>query len=176
MTDLSKDPVINIINNGIKRDIRVLLENRGYRGAVILIYSGIDVMASLGMPEGQVDVKRDDFISWADRYIKFPCDEQVTGEELYGARCGFLHTYTPHSKLSRVGKCRILSYADKSIPEVRYNPHISKELVIVSVPAFAEAFFVGVDTFLVDIYSSSEKARVADERFKNLFKALPAKK
>jgi hypothetical protein len=175
MTELSKDPIINVVHKGIKEDIRVLLSVKRYRGVLILVYSGIDTMAFIGMPEGQVEVKSQDFIEWADKYIRFPCTEQVTGEELYGARCGILHTYTPHSRLSRAGKCRILGYMDKGVPEVRYNPQKSTELVMVSVPAIVDAFFSGIDKFLIDLYTEKQKARVADERFKQLFHELPAK-
>jgi len=176
MTNLSRDPIINVVHNGIKEDIRVLLSAKRYRGVLILVYSGMDTMAFLAMPENQVEVKSQDFIAWADKYIGFPCNEKVTGEELYGARCGILHTYTPHSRLSRAGKCRILGYMDKGVPEVRYNPHKSTELVMVSVPALVDAFFSGIDKFLVDLYSDTQKARVTDFRFKQLFHELPAKK
>ena len=176
MTELSRDPIVNVVHNGIKEDIRVLLSNKRYRGVLILVYCGIDTMAFIGMPEGQVEVKSQDFIEWADKYIRFPCADQVTGDELYGARCGILHTYTPNSRLSRAGKCRMLGYMDKGVPEVRYNPQKSRELVMVSVPAIADAFLSGVDKFLIDLYSDKQRARVADERFKQLFQELPAKK
>jgi len=176
MIKLSRDPIINVVHNGIKQDIRVLLDNKRYRGVLILVYSGIDTMAFLGIPESQVEVKPSDFINWGDKYIEFSCDEQVTGEELYSARCGILHTYSPHSRSSRSGKCRIIGYMDKGVPEVRYNPQKSKDLVMVSIPALVNALFAGVDGFLIDLYSNSEKARIADARFRNLLHQLPAKK
>lgn len=33
---LSRDPIINVIENGFKRDIIVLLENKCYRGALTM--------------------------------------------------------------------------------------------------------------------------------------------
>jgi hypothetical protein len=39
-------------------------------------------MAFLGMPENQIDVTRQDFIQWVDRYIHFPCKEQLSGLDL----------------------------------------------------------------------------------------------
>jgi len=50
MADLSQDPVINSVYNGIKRGIRVALENDCFGSAVILILSGIDTMAYIAMP------------------------------------------------------------------------------------------------------------------------------
>jgi len=71
MTDLSRDPIINAVHNGIKRGIRVAIENDCLGSAVILILSGIDSMAYLAMPATQDDVTRSDFVRWAEQYIKF---------------------------------------------------------------------------------------------------------
>ena len=173
MTDLTRDPIINVINEGIKKGIRVTLDNDCLGSAVILICSGIDAMAFLNMPKDQEDVTKQDFIGWVDRYIRFPCNEQLTGKDLYGARCGMLHNYSAFSRMSRNGECRNIGYMDKSVPEVRYNPEVSQSLVLVSVPALAEAFFKGVDQFLIDIFSNKEKAAIAEERFKKLVHKLP---
>jgi hypothetical protein len=151
MKELRRDPIVNAIYGGIKKGIQVTIEHGCFDSAVILILSGMDSMAYLNMPAGQEDVTKNDFVAWVERYIKFPCKEQLTGLDLYGARCSMLHSFGTVSKLSREGKCRLVSYMDKSIPEVRYNPAVSKELVLVSVPGLAEAFFIGLDIFLVDL-------------------------
>ena len=173
MNDLLRDPIVNVIHSGIKRSIRILLENECYRAAVVLVYSGMDAMACLGMPEGQREVQPQDFIDWADRYIKFPCKEQLTGTELYGARCGILHAYSPHSQKSRSGQCRILGYIDNSVPEVRYTPSVSTELVLVSVHALAKAFFTGIDSFLIHVYADKNRAKVADKKFNEIYHKFP---
>lgn len=49
LTDLSEDPIINAVHNGIKRGIRVALENDCLDSAVILILSGIDAMVYISM-------------------------------------------------------------------------------------------------------------------------------
>ncbi len=174
--DLSKDPLINAVHNGIKRGIRVALENDCLGSAVILILSGIDAMAYIAMPVGQDAVTRGDFVGWAKQYIKFPCSEQLTGIDLYGARCAMLHNYGPASELSRKGKCRQVLYMDKSIPEVLFNPNVSKDLVLVSVPALTDAFFSGVDKFFVDLFADKKKAPIAEQRLKKLVQATPKKK
>ena len=173
MVDLSRDSIINVIHNGIKHSIRVLLENRCFGAAVILLYSGIDTMAYLDIPAGQEDVTRTDFVRWAERYIRFPCAEQLTGLELYGARCGMLHSYSVASNLSRQGRCRQIGYMDKSVPEVRSNPAVATDLVLVSVPGLAEAFFDGVDTFLIDVFSDIKKAPIVEERLRKLVHRVP---
>ena len=175
MTELSRDPIINAIQNGIKAGIRVTLERDCLGSAVILIFSGIDAMAYLEMPAGQDDVTRNDFVRWTERYIKFPCKDQLTGLDLYGARCAMLHNYGIASDLSRKGKCRQVGYMDKSVPEVRYEPNVSRDLVLVSVRALADAFFSGVDKFLVDLFLDKKKAPVAEQRLEKLVQAIPFK-
>lgn len=169
---MERDPIINVVHQGIKNGIRVTLENSCFSSAIILIYSGIDTMAFLGMPSTQTDVTRNDFINWCDKYIKFHCNEQLTGLDLYGARCGVLHNHSSYSRLSRSGQCRLIGYMSKSVPEIRYEPKVSKELVLVSVPALAGAFFEGVDKFLIDLFANKDKAKIAEERFKTLLHTL----
>jgi hypothetical protein len=65
-------------------------------------------MAFLDMPAQQQDVTSKDFVAWVDKYFRFPslpCEDQLTGLDLYGARFGVLHTYSIISNLSRNGKC-----------------------------------------------------------------------
>ncbi|HLQ24872.1 MAG TPA: hypothetical protein VK138_03215 [Acidiferrobacterales bacterium] len=175
MADLARDPVINAINEGIRRGIEVTVANGCYGSAVILIYSGIDSMAYLGMPAGQVDVIKKDFIDWTNRYIKFPCKEQLTGADIYGARCGMLHNYSVYSNISRSSQCRIIGYMDKAVPEVMYNPAVNKNMVLVSVPALAGAFSRGIDTFLVEVFSDKARAQAVEQRMKNLVQCLPVR-
>lgn len=173
MSDLSNDPIINVLHNSIKKGIRTLLAEECYGPALVLIYSGIDTMAYLGMPEPQEDVTRTDFVNWVDKYIRFPCQEQLTGFDLYGARCGLLHTYSITSRLHRQGKCRQLGYTDRSSPEIRFVPRIADDFVIVSIEALASSFFEGIDRFIVDLYTNSDTARIADDRFKGIIQQIP---
>ena len=64
---LKEDPLANAVYLGIKEDIKTLLNAERFRGTLLLIYSGIDCMASIGMPERQEDVTRDDFVAWAEK-------------------------------------------------------------------------------------------------------------
>lgn len=127
------------------------------------------------MPSGQMDVTGKDFIDWADRYIEFPCKDQLSGSDLYGARCAMVHTYSVYSKMSREGKVKLIGYMDKSVPEVRYNPAVNKDLVLVSVPGLAEAFFKGIDRFLVDVFSNKDRPPIVEERLRDLIQCLPAR-
>lgn len=172
---MDRDPILRSIYGGMKRGIQVALDNDCLDSAVILILAGMDSMAYLNMPDDQEDVTRKDFVEWAERYIKFPCVEQLTGMDLYGARCAMLHSFGLVSRLSRSGECRIIGYMDTSVPEVRYNPLVNKEMVMVSVPALAKAFFDGIDRFLVDLFSNPQKAVIAEERLQWFIQKIDCK-
>lgn len=170
---MKTDPINSAIYDGVKRGINVCLENGCLGSAVILIYSGIDTMAYLTMPGNQTDVRRDDFVQWCAKYIRFPGQEQITGLELYSARCGMLHTYGVESRLTRDGQCRKLAYMDRSVPAIRYSQSVDPNLVLVSIEALAKAFCDGIDRFLVDLFADSARAAVAEQRLQQLVVPLP---
>ena len=172
MTGISRDPIINVVHHGVKQDIRTLLESGGVRGALLLTLSGIDTMAFLVMDDAKSDVTRTDFIQWADRYIRFPCAEQVSGLELYAARCAALHAYGTESHLSRKGDCRQIGWMSEARPEVVYAPEKHPDMVMVSIPALGRAFFAGIDAFLVDTFANPVKAARAEKRFKKVMYVL----
>lgn len=83
-----------------------------------------------------------------------------------------LHNYGVVSKLTRQGKCRMVGYMDKSIPEVIYDP-VDKDLVMVSITGLAEAFFRGVDRFIIELFGDPAKAPLAQQRLRKLVHTLP---
>lgn len=173
MSNLKDDPLFNVIQDGIKEDIKVVLAAKRFRAAVILICAGMDAMATLSRPAGQDDVKGEDFVAWAQRYMRFPCQEQLSGLDFYGARCAMLHTYSSESRISRQGRCRQVGYVDQAIPEVRYAPSIDPDLVIVSIVGLGAAFFSAVDRFLIDALSSSERKSLVVSRMERMIHHYP---
>jgi hypothetical protein len=77
--------------------------------ALVLIYSGVDVLASLERipPEGT----RASFTRWTDKHLLSSGKLTCTSLELYAARCGVLHSFSADSDLYRDGKVRRLMYA-----------------------------------------------------------------
>jgi hypothetical protein len=77
--------------------------------ALTLLYTGIDVVASLERKPNET--VRDAFIRWTDDYLlgdqALPC----TALDLYAARCGILHTFSPESDLLKKGQVRRILYA-----------------------------------------------------------------
>ncbi len=169
VTPFSQDPIINVIHNSIRRGINVTLENECESSAVILMLSAIDAMAYLAMPENQQDVRPDDFIAWADQYILFPGKDQLTGGDLYGARCAMLHSFGAQSRMSRNGQCRVIIWMDRAVPPIIFRPDVQPGYVMVSIVALRDALFDGMDRFLINLYKdpNSKEAKLADRRFQS---------
>jgi hypothetical protein len=165
--------VVNVILYGILKPTHLLLDNGFERAALVLLYSGMDAMTFMNLPAGQTGSTRKDYIAWAEQYIRFPCHEQLTGVELYAARCGVLHTFTPDSDLSRKGKARRIVYVNQHTPEVRYDAAVASDVVVVSVHGLYTAFVNGVQQFLKDLRTDSARETLALERLDKMFHDMP---
>lgn len=78
---------------------------------LVLIYAGIDIMASLNRPQEKEAVTRSDFIQWAEEYLLRVGRLGCEARDLYGARCGLLHTYSAESALSEAEEAKEIWYA-----------------------------------------------------------------
>ena len=174
MTETNKDRILNIVQNDIKDPIKIVLENKSYRSAVILILTGIDTMAYLSMPAGKKNQDCHDFIEWVDRHILFEGKEKPTGLELYIARCVILHSYSDYSSLLNMGNCRTIEFTDQSNPDaIDYSPKESDKTVKVSVHALSDAFFKGLDRFFDYLFSNKEKVLAAEKGLDELMLNFP---
>jgi hypothetical protein len=74
-----------------------------------LLYTGMDIMASLDSEQGQHN--RTSFVRWVDSYLLKHYPIGCTALDLYAARCGIAHAYTADSSLYREGKAKKIAYA-----------------------------------------------------------------
>ena len=89
--------------------IDACIEKKLNTPALILIYSGIDTTGWLD--SGEEFSTRTSFKNWVDAYLLKAKPLRCTSLDLYAARCGLLHTFTPDSQLSSSGKARRIYYA-----------------------------------------------------------------
>lgn len=93
---------------GMLPGIEACLERECLVSAVTLIFAAIDALAALTRPVGQLETDGDTFRAWADRFM--PPEKHVgcTAQDLWGARCGVLHTYSPEAaRAARFGARRV---------------------------------------------------------------------
>ncbi len=177
MADFSLDPVHNVIQLGIKDDIEFTLQHGRWRAATTLIYQAIDIMGSLAMPSNAPKQEKRHFIEWADKYIRFAGAEQLSGVELYAARCGYLHSYSIDSEMSRSGKCRRIGYiAEDVLPEVVFVRSVDMNMVLVTIVALKRALFSGIDRFLADSFSDMVKGKLVEDRLKEYVHVMTLKR
>jgi hypothetical protein len=132
--------------------------------ALILIYSGIDTVGWLDSSE--YCATRTSFMKRVDAYLLKAKPLQCTSLDLYAARCGLLHTSTPDSKLSYVGKARRICYAwgIASVKDLQRTIHLTNktdEYVAVHVNDLYEAWRLGVLQFTEELEKDPDrKSRV----------------
>ena len=161
--------LINVLQDGICADIQFVLKHGRNRAGLVLIYSGIDAIASLEKPEAPGKVQ-EQFVDWVETYMEFK-NGRVTGVELFAARCGMLHAYSPISDLSKKGKARLIGYTVDGGPDVLESPDV-KDLVLLSVEGLAFAFFRGIVNYLELLKTDTEKRSAITPRLLLMFQEL----
>ena len=144
--------------------------------ALILIYSGIDIFASIGRPADQAHTTIKDYIDWCDSYLIPQGKLSCSGVDLYAARCGVVHTYTMESSLSKEGKAREIVYAwgngkPEDLQEIIDKASFTQR--VVHIETLAEVFREGALNFLSELGADSERADLVVFRAGKLFKDQP---
>jgi len=103
------NPIERFTLNTVGAVSQLVRQENYYLQALIILYSAIDTLAWAGREDG--DVTRDDFVFWVERYMQPEKTLGCTAIDLYGARCGLVHSGIAESRLSRAGNTSVLWYA-----------------------------------------------------------------
>jgi hypothetical protein len=114
---------------------RLLEEHDFVTPFLIILYCTIDTMAWLALPDDREIVESSDFIAWVNNHSLRSQISPCRAEDLYGARCGLLHSYNPKSSLSRDRKVREIYYlrgfaADRWETQQELNQHTDNGVVL----------------------------------------------
>ena len=134
--------------------IDACIEKKAITSALVLIYSSIDTTWWLDSTE--TFATRNDFMRWVDDYLLKAKPLKCTSLDLYAARCGLVHTFTPDSQLSTLGKARVICYAwgTARVEDMQHTIDIknkSDELVAVHVDELYQAWQSGLILFAQDL-------------------------
>lgn len=142
---------VDVLVKGIIGEIAKVRDANAVSATAILVYVAIDTMAYLSMPSNKKINDSIDFKSWVNTYMKTDATQpyQYNAEEMWGARCAMLHSYSSYSKYSNDKKCKLYGYHDGS--NHKYNPTESIELVLISTPRFASDLGEGLKLFIKNI-------------------------
>jgi len=151
----------NFINNAADLDlaIKTCIEARLVLPALLLIYAGMDIVASIErLPGNRVGQS---FISWVKRYALKARPLPCTSTELYAARCGILHTLTPESDLVHAGKARRIVYAWGSAapPDLQETARrmARSDIVVIHVEDLRWAFLEGTKLWFEDVHTDTAR-------------------
>jgi hypothetical protein len=147
---------IMLIGSGIE----ICIEKKLIGPALILIYSGIDTMGWLNSTEK--NATRNSFMNWVDTYLLKAKPLPCTSLDLYAARCGLLHSFTPDSQLSSSGRARYINYAwgTAIVQDLQRTIDVankSDECVAIHIKDLYEAWRLGVLKFTEELENDPEK-------------------
>jgi len=171
MSEIALYENIMSIGNGI----RLCIEQKQIRAALILIYSGIDTTGWLDSKDGYAT--RSSFIHWVDSYLfkakPLPC----TSLDLYAARCGLLHTYTPYSNLTAIGKARIIccAWGAATVQDLQNKIKLtnnSGKYAVVHIEELYEAWHGGVQLFVKELEKDLDKKASVQHKASKFFAGM----
>ena len=128
---------------------------------LILLYSAIDIISSLESG----GASRSTFMEWTDKYLLKAALLPCTPLDLYGARFGILHTFSPESDLSRKGRARRICYAwgnAKTDDLERTAKVIGNGDCVVHVRELVSAFRVGLANYLEEVMQDDNRMKLLE--------------
>jgi hypothetical protein len=168
----------NFYCKDILEAIKICLKNGKDNPSLILLYSGIDIMAWLDLPQDRIETTRDDFISWVDKYLLPESGLECTAIDLYAARCGILHSYSFFSRLSKIKKAKKIYYSTGKANNEFLKNRIpdGENAVAVHIAELYVAFKIGTERFEADFKNNYNKEKIIKERInKYFFSFIPLK-
>lgn len=163
----------NIFNQFLAIDL--CIEKNLLPPSLILIYSGIDALASLNLPKERERVKGIDYDKFCNDYLLPDSDLKCSAIDLYAAKCSILHKSTAVSDLSEQEKTPELFYHIGDISDIQedYQKIIdekhNRNAIIVNIDDLRKAFNKSYFSFTKELEENLEKRERVYERAKNYF-------
>ena len=156
----------------ILSDIQWAIDAQRNLAAAQLLLSAADVISGLERPVEKEDTTRDIFIRWCDQHMALAGTEYtLNGLDLWGARCGFLHGYTPLARIVREGRARMLSYVDHAHDPVMGSSE-TPQLLIVSLRALVGALTKGMAVSMKKANSDAVLGALINQRMEMMFHSV----
>lgn len=145
---------------GMIQGIEACLERQCLVSALTLIYAAIDSISALTREIGHSDTNKTVFRDWVNEYMVPQQTLNCTADDIYGARCGILHTYSPESRIQRDnnGRVKRLIYRWKAGPAADAQRPLPPDSTVLIVEDVFNSFTTAVDRFLEDVKGNSELA------------------
>jgi len=141
---------------GLLESVEDCLAKRRILPCLMLIYSGIDVIASLETGKASRSV----FIRWVNKYLLKAASLSCTALDLYGARCGILHTFSAKSDMSAKGQAREIVYAwgnAKAADLAAASIALGRNDCVLRLRDLINAFRVGLADYLEEVMKDDKR-------------------
>ena len=129
-------------------------------GGIMLVYAAIDQMVWLSSPNHETHGK--EFKEWIDKYILPHNPLGCTSSDLWGARCGLLHTGAAESRDLRNGNAQNKIYY--TYGNVVCTENNEPGSVFISFERLVVAYLAGVLWFMEDLKADSAKLDSANRK------------
>jgi hypothetical protein len=161
----------------LSKGVEACLDNRLIGPALILIYAAIDTLGWLDSKEPFAT--RRSFIEWTERYLLSSKGLTCTATDLFAARCGLLHTFTPNSQLSSDQKARRICYSwgKSRVEDLQRSIDLANkvdEYVAVKVEELFAAWRDGALAFTTELDSDAERSERVVTKARNFFSEMGA--
>ncbi|VVE72954.1 hypothetical protein PPN31119_04456 [Pandoraea pnomenusa] len=167
-----KELFIDIVVKHMLSDVKWAIEQGRNLVAAQLLLAAVDVIAGLTRQADLEETTSAVFQAWASEHLALVGDNyKLTGADIWGARCGFLHGYTPASRIVRQGRARRLVYVDAMVPPVKSGEG-PDGLVIVSLRHLYAALLTGTKATMRMIESDPELAQLVNSRLQMMFRVV----
>ena len=121
-------------------------------------------MAWVRLSEGNVRGK--DFKDWVNQYLLPDSSLRCTADDLYGARCGLVHSHTAESDSTNKGAARQIWYYGKEASKELLEQQIGNrtDVIAVRIVDLIDAFSNGSVRYIKDLALDSQRSKKALER------------
>lgn len=145
--------------------IELLLGASHVRSALILIFSGVDILGALDTDHG--GNPKDSFVRWSEHYMDPLGRLGCSGLELYSARCGLVHSMSPETNLTRGGSAR--EFVFLIYPPAAPPTSVTGQPFVVHVGSLWLAFRDGARQFVQDAGADPLKATRVQKSLKSIY-------
>jgi hypothetical protein len=159
------EPLSQAIDACLKSDLRT--------PALILLYSAIEIAGFLDNEVPSAGSRRV-FENWVKKYLLPVKSLYCSAVDIYAARCGVIHTFTPESDLSKDGRAREILYAWNRESEYVAHRYITKSKtqdsqVVVTFHDLYEGWKRGIEQFIGELTDDPQRRRRVLERAQSFF-------
>lgn len=127
---------------------------------LLLIYSGIDIVASLERKYDEGTAAA--FQRWVDNYIYPETNFDCSSKDLYGARCGIVHTFSSFSDYSRSGRAKEVIYAwgNASADKLReVSKTVGRTNIVLDIDRLIFVFKSGVGNYFLEVSKNFDRSK-----------------